>query len=41
MNSAAAEEFIRLGAERIVLSREMNLERIKALHTRLGNRVEL
>lgn len=41
MNTAAAEEFIRLGAKRIVLAREMSLDRIGRMKERLGNRVEL
>ena len=41
MNSYSAKEFIRLGASRIVLAREMNLDRIRRLHRELGDETEL
>ena len=41
MNTYSAEEFIRLGAKRIVLAREMSLDRIRMMKERLGDRVEL
>ena len=41
MNAAAAQVFIDLGAERIVLSRELSLARIAALRQRLPEGVQL
>ena len=41
MNSAAAEVFVRMGASRIVLSRELSLDRIAAIRKRLPPDVQL
>lgn len=41
MNTDAAEVFIGLGAKRIVLAREMSLERIRLLRERIPDAVEL
>ena len=41
MNAAAAQVFIGMGAKRIVLSRELSLERIRALRDRLPADVQL
>ena len=41
MNAATAELFVSLGASRIVLSRELSLERIAALRRRLPDEIEL
>ena len=41
MNSAAAEVFADMGAERIVLSRELSLREISALRKKLPEKVEL
>lgn len=41
MSAAAAEEYARLGARRIVLAREMTLEQIAELRKRLSREVEL
>ena len=41
MNAAAARVFVDLGAERIVLSRELSLERIAALRAQLPEKIEI
>ena len=40
-NSQTASVYADMGATRIVLAREMNIEQIKAMHEKLGDRVEL
>ncbi|MBQ6395164.1 MAG: U32 family peptidase, partial [Atopobiaceae bacterium] len=40
-NSTAALEYARLGASRIVLAREVDIERIRRMHARLGDEVEI
>ncbi len=40
-NARAAQEYAKLGASRIVLAREMTLERIAELHRRVGDAIEL
>ena len=41
LNAPAAELYLRLGCERVILAREMSLERIRALHERVGDRIQL
>ena len=40
-NSYSAEFFADLGVTRLVLAREMNLENIKSLHDKIGDRLEI
>ncbi len=40
-NSQTASVFANMGATRIVLARELNIEQIKAMHEKLGDKVEL
>lgn len=40
-NAYAAQVFAQMGAKRIVLARELSLPQIKAMHSRLGDKVEL
>ena len=40
-NSHSAEVFVKMGAKRIVLARELNINQIKRMHETLGNNVEL
>ena len=40
-NSFSAEFFADLGVTRLVLAREMNLENIKSLHDKIGDRLEI
>ena len=40
-NSQTASVYADMGATRIVLAREMNIDQIKAMHEKLGDRVEL
>jgi len=41
LNAAAAEMYRSLGCARVILAREMSLERIRALHGRIGDGIEL
>ena len=41
VNAAAAELYRELGCERVILAREMSLERIRALHDTLGDSIQL
>ena len=41
LNTASAEIYLEWGCERIILAREMSLERIRAMKRRLGDRIEL
>lgn len=40
-NSYAADVYSKMGATRIVLARELNLNQIKEMHKRLGDKIEL
>lgn len=40
-NSKAAEVFYNLGASRVVLARELNLEQIRKIHENFGDKIEL
>lgn len=40
-NTESARVYAKMGATRIVLAREMNLKQIKAMHEKLGNKIEL
>ena len=40
-NSYAADVFVKMGAKRIVLARELNINQIKKLHEKLGDKIEL
>ena len=40
-NSYAADVYSKMGATRIVLARELNLNQIKEIHKRLGDKIEL
>lgn len=40
-NSYAADVFVKMGAKRIVLARELNINQIKKLHEKLGEKIEL
>ena len=41
LNVPAAELYRSLGCERVILAREMSLERIRALHAKIGDRIQL
>ena len=41
LNAPAAELYISLGCERVILAREMSLERIRMLHEKVGDRIQL
>ena len=41
VNAPAAELYRSLGCERVILAREMSLERIRALHDQVGDRIQL
>lgn len=41
MNALAAEQYLRLGAKRLVLAREMTLKEISELHRRVSSELEL
>lgn len=40
-NSFAADVYVKMGAKRIVLARELNIQQIKNLHKNLGDKIEL
>ena len=41
LNAPAAELYSDLGCERVILAREMSLDRIRMLHEKIGNRIQL
>ena len=41
VNAPAAELYRDLGCERVILAREMSLDRIRALHKKLGDRIQI
>jgi len=41
LNAPAVELYSDLGCERVILAREMNLDRIRMLHEKIGNRIQL